>query len=112
MKLFAMEKELRIIKNRGHFPVPTITPQGMKIETTQDKDKVLGTVDAEAVEMIIAVRGKRGELQKRTGRSLKQEPTIGANKANQRIRLQFPHNGQQHTNEKWPHTDGPASRTL
>ena len=26
MKLFAMEKELRIIKNRGHFPVPLITP--------------------------------------------------------------------------------------
>ena len=26
MKLFAMEKELRIIKTRGHFPIPTITP--------------------------------------------------------------------------------------
>ena len=26
MKLFTMEKELRIIKNRGHFPVPQITP--------------------------------------------------------------------------------------
>ena len=37
MKLFAMEKELRIIKNRGHFPVPVITPQGTKIETSQDK---------------------------------------------------------------------------
>ena len=39
MKLFAMEKELRIIKNRGHFPIPTITPQGTKIETTQDETK-------------------------------------------------------------------------
>ena len=45
MKLFAMEKELRIIKNRGHFPVPTITPQVKKIKTTKDKDKVLETVD-------------------------------------------------------------------
>ena len=56
MKLFTTEKELRIIKNRGHFPVPTITPQGTKIETTKDKDKVLETVDTEVVEMIKAVR--------------------------------------------------------
>ena len=27
MKLFTMEEELRIIKNRGHFPVPGITPK-------------------------------------------------------------------------------------
>ena len=56
MKLFAMEKELRIIKNRGCFPVPQITPQGMKIETPQDKDKVLEAVDMEVMEMIKAVR--------------------------------------------------------
>ena len=31
MKLFCIEKELRIIENRGHFPVPKITPQGIKI---------------------------------------------------------------------------------
>ena len=36
MKLFAMVKELRIIKSRGHFPIPTITPQGTKIETMHD----------------------------------------------------------------------------
>ena len=51
-----MEKELRIIKNRGHFPVPIITPQGTKIETSQDKDKVLEAVDTEVMEMIKAVR--------------------------------------------------------
>ena len=56
MKLCAMEKELRIIKNRGHFPVPVITPQGTKIETIQDKKKVLDTVDTEIMEMIKAVR--------------------------------------------------------
>ena len=56
MKLFAMEKELRIIKNRGYFPVPTITPQGTKIETTKDKIRVLEVVDTEVVEMIKAVR--------------------------------------------------------
>ena len=33
IKIFAMEKELRTIKNRGYFPVPQITPQDRKIET-------------------------------------------------------------------------------
>ena len=56
MKLFVMEKELRIIKNRGHFPIPVVTSQGIKIETTQDQDKVLETVNKEVTEMIKAVR--------------------------------------------------------
>ena len=56
MKLFAMEKELRIIKNKGQLPVPTITPQGTKIKNTKDIDKVLEEVDEEVVEMIAAVR--------------------------------------------------------
>ena len=56
MKLFAMEKELRLINNRGHFPVPKITPQGIKIANNNDVDKVLGAVDAEVIEMIKAVR--------------------------------------------------------
>ena len=33
MKIFAIEKELRTMKNRGYFPVPQITPQDHKIET-------------------------------------------------------------------------------
>ena len=50
-----MEKELRIIGNRGHFPVPNITPRGMKIETTKDKDRVLQAVDTELEEMLMAI---------------------------------------------------------
>ena len=34
IKLFSMEKELRKIRNRGEFPVPKFTPDGIKIETT------------------------------------------------------------------------------
>ena len=56
MKLFAMKKELRIIKNRVYFPVPTITPQGKKIETSDDKDKIIEAVETEVVEMIRVVR--------------------------------------------------------
>ena len=33
MKIFAIERELRSIKNRGYFPVPQITPQESKIES-------------------------------------------------------------------------------
>ena len=56
MKLFAMEKELRIVKNRGHFPIPTIMPQSTKIETTHNLDKALEAVDEEVTEIIKAVR--------------------------------------------------------
>ena len=56
MKIFAMEKELRRIKNRGHFLVPLITPQGNKIETSHDKDKVLEAVDEEITEMLSAIK--------------------------------------------------------
>ena len=55
MKLFCMEKELRIIKNGGHFPVLKITPQGIKIETIKDKKKVLKGVDAEIEKMLKAI---------------------------------------------------------
>ena len=56
MKLFAMEKELKIFKNKGHFPISRITPQGIKIETTHDYDKALEAVDVQVTEMIKAVR--------------------------------------------------------
>ena len=40
IKLFSMEKELRKIRNRGEFPVPRFTPDSVKIENTQDKDRI------------------------------------------------------------------------
>ena len=55
MKIFAMERELRSIKNRGYFPMPQITPQDSKIETAQDKDKILETIDEIATPMLQAV---------------------------------------------------------
>ena len=56
IKLFSMEKELRKIRNRGEFPVPKFTPDGIKIETTQDKDRVLTQVDREVEDILKAVR--------------------------------------------------------
>ena len=56
MKIFTIEKELRLIKNRGYFPVPQITPQDNKIERSWDKNKILEAVDEEATAMLNAVR--------------------------------------------------------
>ena len=56
MKIFTIEKELRLIKNRGYFPVPQITPQDNKIETSRDKNKILEAVDEEETAMLNVVK--------------------------------------------------------
>ena len=55
-KIFAKEKELRKIKNRGYFPVPHINSQEEKIETAKDRDKILERIDEIATAMIQAAR--------------------------------------------------------
>ena len=42
--IFMMERDLRGLKNRGHFPIPTITPQGMKIGNPQQARRILDVV--------------------------------------------------------------------
>ena len=61
-KIFAIEKELRTIKNRGYFPVPHINPQEEKIETVKDKDKILERIDEIATAMIQAARQSKENL--------------------------------------------------
>ena len=56
MKIFTIEKELRLIKNRGYFSIPQITPQDNKIETSWDKNKILEAVDEEVTAMLNAVK--------------------------------------------------------
>ena len=51
-----MEKELRLIKNRGYFPVPQLAPEGCKIETIQDKEVLLKEIDEIVVEMLNAIK--------------------------------------------------------
>ena len=55
VKIFAMEKELREIKNRGYFPVPHLAPRECKIETIQDKEILIKEIDEIAVEMLTAI---------------------------------------------------------
>ena len=56
VKIFAMEKELRLIKNRGYFPVPQLAPEEYKIETIQDKEVLLTEIDEIVVEMLNAIK--------------------------------------------------------
>ena len=39
MKIFAIEKELRTIKNRGYFPVPHLTHKKIKLKQQETKTK-------------------------------------------------------------------------
>ena len=52
VKIFAMEKELRSIKNRGYFPVPQLTPEECKIETIQDKEVLMREIDEIALKKV------------------------------------------------------------
>ena len=56
VKIFAMEKELRSIKNRGYFPVQQLAPEECKIETIQDKEVLLTEIDEIVVEMLNAIK--------------------------------------------------------
>ena len=56
VKIFAMEKELRSIKNRGYFRVPQLAPEECKTETIQDKEVILTEIDEIVVEMLNAIK--------------------------------------------------------
>ena len=56
VKIFAMEKELRSIKNRGYFPVPQLSPRECKIETIQDKEILTKEIAEVALEMFNAIK--------------------------------------------------------
>ena len=64
VKIFAMEKELREIKNRGYFPVPHLAPRECKIETIQDKEILIKEIDEIAVEMLTAIRESKENYKK------------------------------------------------
>ena len=64
VKIFAMEKELRLIKNRGYFPAPYLAPRECKIETIQDKETLIKEIDEVAVEMLTAIRESEEKYKK------------------------------------------------
>ena len=64
VKIFVMEKELRLIKNRGYFPVPQLAPREYKIEIIQDKEILIKEIDEIAVEMLTAIRESEENYKK------------------------------------------------
>ena len=64
VKIFAMEKELRLIKNRDYFLVPQLAPKEYKIETIQDKETLIKEIDEVAVEMLNAIRESEENYRK------------------------------------------------
>ena len=59
-----MEKELRDLKGRGHFPIPTITLNGARIENPHQIRKFLEAVDEEMVHIITTVKESERNYEK------------------------------------------------
>ena len=85
VKIFAMEKELRLIKNRGYFLVPQLTPRECRIETIQDKETLIKEIDEVAMEMLRAIRESEENYKKRSRRGQNQRRTIKICKTNQQV---------------------------
>ena len=102
IKLFSMEKELRKIRNRGDFPVPKFTPDGIKIKTTKDKDRVLTQVDREVEDMLKAIRRNEEnyEREQEEAKNRDQQLRLTRQRQTNKVRLQLLHNSQQHTHQK------------
>ena len=64
MTIFVMEKELRSIKGRGHFPIPTITPHDTRIENLHQVRKTLEAFDEEKVQILTTVRENERNYEK------------------------------------------------
>ena len=76
-----MEKELRSLKGRGHFPIPTITPHGTRIENPLQVRKTLESVDEELVQILTTVR--ESERMKKNMRRKKRKLESENNKQKQ-----------------------------
>ena len=91
IKLFSMEKELRKIRNRGEFPVPKFTPDGIRIVNAKDKDRVLTQVDREVEDILRAIRRNEEKYEKEQEEAKNRDQQTKANKTktNRQVRLQL-----------------------
>ena len=88
MTLF-MERELRIIKNRGDFPVPKVIPQVTRIENPKDIDKGLEEVDKEVVQMLNAVRESELNYEKEKAEARNKELQVRLARQTNRSKVNF-----------------------
>ena len=84
MTIFAMENELRNLKGRGHFPIPKITPHGIRIDNPQQAKKTLEVVDDKLVQILKGLRETETKYEKEKEEVRLREQQARANKPVQR----------------------------
>ena len=89
INLFSMEKELRKARNRGDFPVPKLTPIGIKIENIKDKDRVLTHVDKEVEEMLKAIRTNEENYKREQEKAKNRDQQLGSKRQRQTNKSDF-----------------------
>ena len=89
--IFVMEKELRGLKGRGHFPIPTTTPYGVRVETTHHINKFLEAVDEEIVHIVTTIRESDREYEKEKERARIRDQQTQASRSIHEARIQLPH---------------------
>ena len=85
VKIFAMEKELREIKNNGYFPVPHLAPRECKIETIQDKEILIKEIDEIAVERLTAIGESEENYKKEQEQARIREENLEIHMTNQQV---------------------------
>ena len=84
MTIFAMDKELRNLKGRGHLPIPKITQHSIRIDNTQHARKTLEAVDDELVQILNIVRESERKHEKEIEEARLREQQARANRPTQR----------------------------
>ena len=64
-----MEKQLRGLKGTGHFPIPTTTLHGARIETPYQINEFLERIDKEIVNIVTTVRESNRDYEKEKERA-------------------------------------------
>ena len=101
MTIFAMEKELRNLKGKGHFPIPKITPHGIIIDNPQHARKTLDTVDEELVQILNIIRESERKYEKRGSQT--QRTTGKSKQTSTKARIQLSQPELQHTDQEHRH---------
>ena len=84
-----MEKELRSLKGRGHFPIPAITPHFTRIENPHHIRKTLEAVDEEVVQILTTVRESERTYEKEKEEPRVREQQARATRPSQRPEYNF-----------------------
>ena len=82
--IFAMGNELRILKGRGHFRIPKITPQGITIDSKHQAKKTLDAVNRELTEILKSIRESEEKYEKEQEEAKLREQQARVNKPVQR----------------------------